>query len=108
MLSVFNVGLEIRPNARVQEEMDDENLEGESRKAPLFADGAITNKDPEEPVMNIEVEMGIQQVGRIGSSLKSFFITVSVKSEAGTFGYVKNESSAQKQERACRDVTKTI
>lgn len=31
------------------------------------------NKDPEEPVMNIEVEMGIQQVRRIGSSLKSFF-----------------------------------
>lgn len=49
------------------------------------------NKDPEEPVMNIEVEMGIQQVRRIGSSLNSFFfITISVKSEAGTFGYVKS------------------
>lgn len=42
--------------------------------------------------MNVEVEMGIQQVRRIGNSLKSFFfsIAVSVKSEAGTFGYVKS------------------
>lgn len=33
------------------------------------------NKDPEEPVMNIEVEMGIQQVRRIGSSLNNFFFS---------------------------------
>lgn len=58
-LSVLNVILEILPNARMQEKMDDENLEGEQRRVPLFTDDMIMNKAPEESVMIIEVEIGI-------------------------------------------------
>lgn len=37
--------------------MDAENLEGEERKSPRFADGMLKNKGPEESAMNADVEL---------------------------------------------------
>lgn len=37
--------------------MDAENLDGEERKSPRFADGMLKKKDSEESVMNADVEL---------------------------------------------------